>query len=401
METSFSASNAPGATLVALCAVGSEKPLSNELRKLGFSVIAGSLGNARFRSDLAGVYRALMSLRTADRLLLEIATFPSDNFDTLFEGVHSAPWEDVIPVGAGIRVCKVRTNRSKLTAETSIQAMVHKAVATRLCEKQKINRLPETGFIAEIRVYIEKDHVSALLDLSGEPLFKRGYRIEGGIAPLRETTAAAVLLLANWRRKFPLYDPFCGSGTIAIEAALYAWDAAPCMTRTFAVSGLAFHNELLEKKTREELLAKVDMNHVIRVYGSDADIRSVSIAKSNINRAYEIALGKKPSAGIQSELKLPFAPNIRMTPMEHAVAPDKEAGFIITNPPYGRRLGGKTEAEAIYGGMAGLRTRFPQWKLGVVTDESGFESFFGKKANSCKEITNGSIPSYFFQYDKV
>ncbi|MDR0557402.1 MAG: class I SAM-dependent RNA methyltransferase [Treponema sp.] len=398
MDASFSASNV---TLVALCAVGAEKPLSNELRKLGFSVIEGGFGKARFRSDLAGVYRALMSLRTADRLLLEIAAFPSDNFDALFEGVRSAPWEDVIPAGAGIRVGKVRTNRSKLTAETTIQAMVHKAAATRLCEKRTINRLPETGFIAEIRVYIEKNVVSVSLDLSGDPLFKRGYRTEGGIAPLRETTAAAVLLLANWRRKFPLYDPFCGSGTIAIEAALYAWDAAPCMMRTFAVSGLAFHNGRLEKTTREELLSKVDVNRVVRIYGSDADARSVSIAKSNINRAYEIALGKKPSAGIQAELKLPFAPNIRMMPMERAVAPDKDAGFIITNPPYGKRLGGKTEAEATYGGMAGLRTRFPRWKIGVVTDETGFESFFGKKADSCKEITNGSMSSYFFQYDTV
>ncbi|MDR2447366.1 MAG: class I SAM-dependent RNA methyltransferase [Treponema sp.] len=395
MVTSFNA------TLVALCAVGAEKPLSNELRKLGFSVIAGSFGRVRFRSDLAGVYRALMSLRTADRLLLEIAAFPSDNFDTLFEGVRSAPWEDLIPAGAGVRVGKVRTNRSKLTAETTIQAMVHKAAALRLCEKRAINRLPETGFIAEIRVYIEKDQVSVSLDLSGDPLFKRGYRSEGGVAPLRETTAAAILLLANWRRKFPLYDPFCGSGTIAIEAALYAWDAAPCSMRTFAVSGLAFHNELLEKKTREELLAKVDVNRVIRIYGSDADARSVSIARANINRAYEIALGKKPSSGIHAELKLPFVPNIRMTPMEDAVAPDKEAGFIITNPPYGKRLGGKTEAEATYGRMAGIGTRFPRWKLGVVTDDPGFESFFGKQADSCKEITNGSMTSYFFQYDMV
>ncbi|MDR2792731.1 MAG: class I SAM-dependent RNA methyltransferase [Treponema sp.] len=388
-------------TLTALCAVGAEKPLSNELRKLGFSVIEGCFGKVRFRSDITGIYRALMSLRTADRLLLETAVFPADNFDALFEGVRSIPWEDFIPKGAGIRVGKVRTNRSKLTAETTIQAMVHKAAAGRLCEKQKINRLPETGFVAEIRVYIEKNQVSVLLDLSGEPLFKRGYRVEGGIAPLRETTAAAILLLANWRRKFPLYDPFCGSGTIAIEAALYAWDMAPCMMRTFAISGLAFHNALLENTVREELRAKVEVNRVIRIYGSDADSRSASIAKSNINRAYEIALGKKPSSGIQAELKLPFLPKIRMTPVKDAVAPVDEAGYIITNPPYGKRLGSKTEAEAAYGGMAELRLRFPHWKLGVITDEAGFESFFGKKADSCKEITNGAIPSYFFQYDRI
>jgi putative N6-adenine-specific DNA methylase len=388
-------------TLTALCAVGAEKPLSNELRKLGFPLVEGHFGKVRFRSDLSGIYRALMSLRTADRLLLETAVFPANNFDTLFEGIRSIPWEDFIPKGAGIHVGKVRTNRSMLTAETTIQAMVHKAAAGRLCEKQKINRLPEMGFIAEIRVYIEKDQVSVLLDLSGEPLFKRGYRSEGGIAPLRETTAAAILLLANWRRKFPLYDPFCGSGTIAIEAALYAWDMAPCMMRTFAVSSLAFHNALLENKVREELRAKADVNRVIRIYGSDAASRSISIAKSNIIRAYEIALGKRPSFGIQAELKLPFLPDIRMMPMKDAVAPVDEAGYIITNPPYGKRLGSKTEVEAIYGGMAELRLRFPFWKLGVVTDEPGFESFFGKKADSRKEITNGAMTSYFFQYNMI
>jgi putative N6-adenine-specific DNA methylase len=394
-------------TLTALCAVGAEKALSNELRKLGFSIIEGGFGKVRFRSGLEGVYRALMALRTADRLLLETAVFPADNFDALFEGVSSVPWEDFIPKGAGMHIGKVRTNRSKLLAEISVQSVVHKAAARRLCEKQKINRLPDTGFSAELRVYIEKDVVSVLLDLSGEPLFKRGYRSEGGIAPLRETTAAAIILLAGWRRKFPLYDPFCGSGTIAIEAALYAWDAAPCLTRDFTVSRLAFHGstienaEKIEKTVREELLAKVDMNRVVRIYGSDADPRSASIAKSNVNRAYEIALGKKPSSGMRTEIRLPFLPNIRMVSMKDADAPDKDAGFIITNPPYGKRLGDKTEAEATYGDMAGLRLRFPRWKLGVVTDEPGFESSFGKKADSCREITNGAMAFYLFHYDAL
>ncbi|MDR2194776.1 MAG: class I SAM-dependent RNA methyltransferase [Treponema sp.] len=388
-------------TLTAFCAVGAEKPLSNELRKLGFPVIEGRFGNVRFRSDLAGIYRALMSLRTADRILLETAVFPADTFDTLFEGVRSIPWEDVIPKGAGIRVGKVRTNRSLLTAETAIQAVVHKAAAGRLCEKYKMSRLPETGFVADIRVYIEKNQASVLLDLSGDPLFKRGYRTEGGVAPLRETTAAALLLLANWRRKFPLYDPFCGAGTIAIEAALYAWNMAPCMMRTFAVSGLAFHDDRVEHAVREELRAQIDVNRVIRIYGSDADSRSISIAASNISRAYGIALGKKPPSGIQAALKLPFLPQLTMLPMKDAVAPVDDAGYIITNPPYGVRLGDKTEAEAVYAAMAGLRQRFPRWNLGVITDEPAFESFFGQKADSCTEITNGAKNSYFFQYGMV
>jgi putative N6-adenine-specific DNA methylase len=150
-----------------------------------------------------------MALRTADRILLEAAFFPAEDFDGLFEGTKAAPWEEFIPKGMGLRVVKVRTNRSKLQAVTSIQAVAHKAAAERLCAAYHVERLNEHGSVAEIRVYVEKDRVSLLLDLSGEPLFKRGYRTEGGAAPLRETTAAAIILLSGWRRKFPLYDPFC------------------------------------------------------------------------------------------------------------------------------------------------------------------------------------------------
>lgn len=215
-------------TAVALCAVGAEKVVSNELRKLNLKVDDSLYGRVRFRADITGLYRALIGLRAADRVLLEIANFKAADFDALFEGAAAASWERIVPKGMGLKVAKVRSNRSQLKAETSIQAIVHKAAAQRLCGKYKINRLPEFSQgspvkTAEARVYVEKDMVSLLVDLSGKPLFKRGYRSEGGAAPLRETTAASLLLLSGWKRKFPLYDPFCGSGTILIEAAMYAW----------------------------------------------------------------------------------------------------------------------------------------------------------------------------------
>ena len=209
-------------TAVALCAVGAEKAVSNELRKLDFTVLDSLYGKVRFRADIAGLYRALMGLRAADRVLLEMGFFKAEDFDALFEGTKAASWERFVPRDFGLTVVKVRSNRSKLKSQASIQSIVHKAAAERLCGKHRINRLAEDGGIAEVRVYVEKDMVSLLLDLSGEPLFKRGYRSEGGVAPLRETTAAAMLLLSGWKRKFPLYDPFCGSGTIPIEAAMYA-----------------------------------------------------------------------------------------------------------------------------------------------------------------------------------
>ena len=195
-------------------------------------------GRVRFRSGLAGLYRALMALRTVDRLFLEASVFSARDFDGLFEGARAVPWEEYIGRDMGLAVDKVRSSRSALRAETSIQAVVHKAAAERLCGVYGVNRLPDAGKMARLRVYVEKDRVSLLLDLCGEPLFKRGYRQEGGAAPLRETVAAALLQLSLWRRKFPLYDPFCGSGTILAEAALYAWDAAPGLGRRFALGDL-------------------------------------------------------------------------------------------------------------------------------------------------------------------
>jgi putative N6-adenine-specific DNA methylase len=249
---------------------------------------------------------------------------------------------------------------------------------------------------------------SVLLDLSGEPLFKRGYRSESGIAPLRETTAAAILLLSNWRRKYPLYDPFCGSGTILIEAAMYAWDMAPGLGRRFALEDLLIADREIGRAVRKELLAKVNFERTIRIAGSDADGRSASIARSNAERAYDIAKGQTPQRGVRQTVRLPYMPDIKVLPMQKAeiaadAAPEAAglvpAGFIVTNPPYGKRLGDPAESERIYEEMGGLVQHFPGWKLAVISDHPGFESFFGRKADSCKEITNGAIPSYFFQYE--
>jgi putative N6-adenine-specific DNA methylase len=328
-------------------------------------------------------------------VLLEAAWFKAVDFDALFEGAKAVPWEEYIPAGMGLVVAKVRTNRSTLKAETSIQAVVHKAAAERLCVKRGIRRLPEGGDAAEIRVYIEKDQASLLLDLSGDPLFKRGYRTEGGIAPLRETTAAAIILLSGWKRKFPLYDPFCGSGTIAAEAALYAWDMAPGLARRFALEKLLIGNRAAEKQVRDELLGRIDFTRLVRIGGSDADRRAIAGAAANMERAL---------AAVRGRTEKPVLPVFTALSMEEAKPPEgagDEAGFIITNPPYGKRLGDPESAEKIYSEMGKLAGNFPGWKLALITDHAGFESFFGRKADSCKEITNGAIHSYFYQYEKL
>jgi putative N6-adenine-specific DNA methylase len=408
---------------VALCAVGAEKAVSNELRKLEIKVEESLYGRVRFKADTRDLYRALIGLRAADRVLLEIARFEAKNFDALFEGAATAAWERLVPNGMGLKVAKVRANRSQLKAETSIQSIVHKAAAQRLCGKYKVNRLPEDGKLAEVRVYIEKDIVSLLVDLCGEPLFKRGYRSEGGAAPLRETTAASMLLLSGWKRKFPLYDPFCGSGTILLEAAMYAWDMAPGLGRRFSIEDLLIADSQTEQKVREDFRAKIDFSRLIRIAGSDEDPRSISIASSNLARLYDIAEGKEPQRGIrpQSQLdgKIPSI-ILKVLPMKEAnpsfidhcsllTAPcsllpetsPPSTGYLITNPPYGKRLGDQSQAEQTYKEMNSLSGHFPGWKLAVITDHSGFESFFGKKADSCREMSNGAIPSFFYQFEKL
>jgi putative N6-adenine-specific DNA methylase len=387
-------------TLAALCAVGAEKVVSNELKKMGLKVEESLYGRVRFRADTKGLYQSLIGLRAADRVLLEIAYFKATDFDALFEGTASAVWERIVPKDYGLKVTKVRTNRSQLKAETSIQAVVHKAAAQRLCGKYKVSRLAEDGKMAEVRVYIEKDMVYLLVDLCGEPLFKRGYRSEGGSAPLRETTAASILLLSGWKRKFPLYDPFCGSGTILFEAAMYAWDMAPGLGRRFAVEDLLIADNKVEQSIREEFRGKIDFSRLIRIAGSDEDTRSISIAESNAERLRDIAEGRPPQKGIRAAGKTPGI-ELKKLSLDSAASTFSDTGFLVTNPPYGKRLGDQTAAEQTYQKMGDLKQRFPGWKLAVITDNSGFESFYGKKADSCREISNGSIPSYFFQYDII
>jgi putative N6-adenine-specific DNA methylase len=386
---------------VALCAVGAEKAVSNELKKLDIKVDDSLYGRVCFRVDTAGLYRALMGLRAADRVLLELTLFKADDFDALFEGTSAAAWERIVPKGLGLKVVKVRSNRSRLKAETSIQSVFHKAAAQRLCTRYRLNRLPEDGKSAEIRVYIEKDMVSLLVDLSGEPLFKRGYRSEGGTAPLRETTAAAMLLLSGWKRKFPLYDPFCGSGTILIEAAMYAWDMAPGIGRRFTLEDLLIADGKIEHTVREEFRSKIDFKRIVRIAGSDEDARSVSIAASNVARLRDIAEGRTPQRGIRppSTDKENDVIRLKALPMTEAQSSFPEPGFLVTNPPYGKRLGDPAMAEQTYREMGNLGQRFPEWKLALITDHSGFESFYGKKADYCREMSNGAIPSYFYQYD--
>ena len=214
-------------TLVPLCAVGAEKILGNEIKHLGYKLLDNKPGRVSFSGDDDALFRTNLCLRTADRVYLQMAQYDADNFDDLFDGVYKVEWQDYFKKDCRVVVDKVRTYKSKLNSEHSIQGMVQKAIYKKLGEKWRMSSLPETGDQCDVRVYVDENVAYILLDLSGLPLHKRGYRTEGGIAPLRETTAVDLLQLMMWRRKTPLHDPFCGSGTIAIEASLYAHNIAP------------------------------------------------------------------------------------------------------------------------------------------------------------------------------
>ncbi|MDR2468098.1 MAG: class I SAM-dependent RNA methyltransferase [Spirochaetaceae bacterium] len=375
-------------TAVALCTPGAEKILVNELKKLSaggavFTVLDARAGRVRFQTELEGLYQALIGLRTADRVLLQCACVPAHDFDELFEGFRTTPLEEIIPRETPLVITKVRTNHSALAAETSVQAVAHKALAGRLCEQHGVRRLPEGPGGAEFRIYLENDQAELLLDLAGEPLYKRGYRLEGGTAPLRETIAAAALLSALWKRKHPLYDPFCGAGTIAIEAALYAWNIAPGLKRRFALERFLIAQPQTEDKIREFFQARIDTSRPVRITGSDRDGRMILAARRNAQRA----LGE--------EARITFS----VVDADAARGFDED-GFIVTNPPYGVRLGDAESAAGNYRAMAELPGRFPGWKLVVISDNAGFESFFGSKANICREFRSGARGLYLYEYEK-
>ncbi|MDR2864315.1 MAG: class I SAM-dependent RNA methyltransferase [Spirochaetaceae bacterium] len=386
-------------TAVVLCALGAEKVLSNEIKKLAsffninFIILESFFGRLRIKTDNKGLYFLLIGLRTADRVLIELASYPAEDFGALFDGAALIDAENFIPRGSGLIIDKVRSRSSKLFSGKSIQSIVHKALAERLCSKYKMNRLPEDSFNAKIRVYLERNRVSVLLDISGDPLYKRAYRLQGGLAPLRESAAAAIILLSSWKRKYPLYDPFCGSGTIALEAALYACDIAPGLGRQFSIDKLLIADKQKENEVRSLYRERINLSNIVRITGSDKDNAAIEIAKQNAARAWDIyGLAKHKE---KNDRLLVF----NKSTMEDARSFD-DNGFIITNPPYGNRLGDKQEAEENYKNMPVLQKNFQGWNIVVISDNIDFENFFGSKAETKKEITDGAYALYIYTYNK-
>lgn len=270
---------------VALCAVGAEKIIGNEIKQLGYKLAGNAPGRVFFTGDEDALYRANLCLRTADRVYLVMAEYSADNFDDLFDGCYNADWQKVFYKDARIVVDKVRIYKSKLNSEHTVQSMIQKSIYKKLGDKWHITNLPESGERSDVRVYLDENKAMILLDTSGEALHKRGYRTDGGIAPLRESMAAVLLQEMIWRRKTPLHDPFCGSGTIVTEAVLYAHNVAPGIGRHFAFEHLAIFNQQKFVDIKKQEASKIRTDVECRITGSDIDPSAVDRARLNAEHA--------------------------------------------------------------------------------------------------------------------
>ena len=382
-------------TYVALCAIGAERILGNEIKHLGYRLEGNAPGRVAFTGDDDAMYRANYCLRTSDRLYIQMAKYRANDFNELFDGCYDVDWQDYFKKDVRLVVDKVRVHKSRLNSEHSIQSMIQKAVYKKLGDVWGITNLPESGEECDLRVYLDENEVQILLDTSGEALHKRGYRTEGGIAPLRETTAAILLQEMMWRRKTPLHDPFCGSGTIITEAVLYAHDVAPGLGRHFAYEHLAIYSQKKAVEIKRQEASKIRTDVECRITGSDIDPAAVDRARLNAEHA--CVLAGRALQMIGSDAKI-VRPDFIVSDFKELRAPYDD-GMIITNPPYGERIGEVTQAEEIYRGMASLFTDFPGWQIGVITNQKKFQECIGKYANLLKSIKAGNLDTTLYIYN--
>lgn len=381
-------------TLVALCAVGAEKILGNELKFLGYKLVSNAPGRVTFLGDDDALFRTNLCLRTADRVYLQMAEFDAADFDQLFDGVYAINWQDFLKKDSRVVVDKVRCYKSALNSEHSIQGMVQKAIYKKLGDKWHMNVLPESGEESDVRVYLDEDRALILLDLSGLPLHKRGYRTDGGFAPLRETTAAVLLQLMMWRRKTPLHDPFCGSGTLPIEAALYAYNVAPGFGRRFALENLPIFDSRRAHEIKCAEAEKIRTDVEVRITGTDIDPAAIERARKNAEHACVMA-GRALNL-IDKSNKVP-RPDFDVADFSDITAP-YESGLLVCNPPYGERLGDEAQAEELYRKMASLFEDFKGWQLGVITAHKKFQECVGRYATTLKSLKAGNLDTTFYMY---
>ena len=365
--------------LIATCAAGIESIVGNELKHLGYKVNVEN-GRVRFDGDVADIAKTNLWLRTADRIKIVVGEFTAKTFEELFQGVESLNWEDFLPLDAEFPVAG-KSQKSTLHNVPSVQAITKKAIVTKMSTVyHRRTKLPETGALYPIEVAINKDKVLITLDTTGSSLFKRGYRVDKGGAPLKENMAAALVLLARWYPEMPFVDPVCGSGTIPIEAALIGCNIAPGLKRNFAFENWDWVDKDIVKQAREQAQAAIKKDVDLDISGYDIDGSMIEIAKENAVQA-----------GVQDIV------NFKQMAVKDFKT-DKINGVIVANPPYGERLSDKEHVHQLYQQMGKLYQPLTSWSKYILTSDLQFEQFYGTKATKRRKLYNGSLRTDFFQY---
>ncbi|OWR27287.1 RNA methyltransferase [Saccharibacillus sp. O23] len=366
-------------TLIATCPMGIEAVVARELKELGYADARTENGRVTFTGTPADICRTNLWLRTADRVLIKMAEFPAVTFEELFQGVKAVDWAGFIPEYGEFPV-NGRSHKSQLSSVPACQSIVKKAVVEKMKESYGTEWFDEDGPLYTLEVALLNDIATITLDTTGPSLHKRGYRKTTVEAPLKETMAAALILLSRWGPHRPFYDPFCGSGTLPIEAALIAWNIAPGLRRSFPSERWDFVPEELWSQAREEAFDAVRDDIPLNIGGSDIDPEAIEIAKASAKRA-----------GLGGEI------NFAVQPVARFKAEGK-FGCVITNPPYGERLSEEEEVEKMIRQLGRAALDLPDWSFFAITPTENFEQNFGKKADKRRKLFNGRIECQFLQF---
>ncbi len=369
--------------LIAPCHFGLEAVLKKEITDLGYEITLVEDGRVTFEGDAEAIARANVFLRTAERVLLKVGSFTAVTFDELFEKTRALPWERYIPRDGKCWVAKASSIKSKLFSPSDIQKIMKKAIVRRLQEEYDLGQqlLTETGSQYPLRVFLFKDQVTIGIDTSGDSLHKRGYRTLTSKAPITETLAAALILLTPWKKDRILVDPFCGSGTFPIEAAMIAANMAPGMNRSFLAE--SWRNLVPRKhwyNAVDEATELLDDSVEVDIQGYDVDGEIVRAARENAKRAgvdHLIHFQQRPV----SELSHP-----------------KKYGFIISNPPYGERIEEKKNLPELYRQIGERFRELDSWSMYLITSYENTEKYIGRKADKNRKIYNGMMKTYFYQF---
>lgn len=366
--------------LVATCLFGLEHLLGEEIDALGYERISTIDGRVTFAGDGEAVALSNIFLRYAERVFIKVGSFRAESFEELFEGVRALNWSDFIGKSDAFPV-KGHSIKSKLHSIPDCQAIIKKAVVRSLSEVYGISLFPEEGIKYQIEFFILGDIATLMIDTSGIALHKRGYRRESLGAPIRETLAAAIVATSRPRENVLLWDPMCGSGTIAIEAAMMMKNIAPGRSRKFAAEEFAFIDKKIWQNAREEAF-DVERTIDFQAFASDIDPAAVALAEKNVRLA-----------GVADTVKV-FRQDARR------ISADGRRGTIVCNPPYGERLGTLREAEQLYREIGVHFRSLSPWQVYIITSHPSFERFYGKRADKVRKLYNGMLPCYLYQFFK-